>query len=220
MTELALYLAGLALLDGLNPIIVGLYILLLLQSAGSVAAIGFVIGVFASSVASSLVFVFGLGALIALFFERHDGALSALTIAVGIACILFGLLVPRVLKKRSPDTKGKDSIIGGIMLGVFAIQTDIITLTPFLAAMQLVMSGGYDVPAMIGMLIWYNVWMILPMAVLVSVRQGKGKRGAQRVEAIGYWIDRNAASLVAALSVVVGTAIVWYGAARLLATYE
>lgn len=211
MTAIASYLAGLALLDGLNPILLGLCALLAARRDRPAHALAFVAGIFASSFVGSIVMVFGLGTVISLAFERYEPAIRLLTVAMGVACILFGLMAPRLLARRSRRGLERDTLAGIFMLGAISNQTDLVTLTPFLAAMQLIMSSELGRAESFVLLIFYNGVLVLPLALLVVGVRLRGGAEASSVERLLGAIERGAPRIVQVLSIALGAAIVSYG---------
>lgn len=214
MIAITVYLTGLALLDGLNPIILGLCALVATRASRSSSAWAFTGGVFVSSLLSALVMVFGLGALIAWMFERYEPAITALTVAMGVACIVFGYFAPRTFAKRSRRSLRRDTLAGIFLMGAFSNQTDIVTLTPFLTAMHIVMSSELGDIRVLAVLLWYNVVLILPLVLLTFWIRHRhaGRREAE--ENVHRWTRRYAPETIRVLSMVLGAAIVWYGLTR------
>jgi cytochrome c biogenesis protein CcdA len=212
--ELALLVASIALADSLNPstILPALYLATAPHAVRKIAS--FILGVAATATLFGIVFVAGPGQLILGVLPHPSENAKHLLEAIG-GLALVGLAVVlwkggEGLTDRIPsgESAGRRS---SFAIGAAIMAVELPTAFPYFAALAAIIGSNRSVPVQITYVLLFNVLFVLPLIVILAIRESAGERAEQRLNAIGNWIRTYAHNAIALLVGAVGLAFLIVG---------
>lgn len=204
-----LYLIFLAILDSINPIVIGVFIAILLKSIPPKYSTSYIIGVFASSLTGGVIMVFGLDHFYEAFFNRNPLLGYVLRILLGGFCIALGIFSPKTFNMER-RVIGQTQFIGLLALGIATNSTDILTVVPFLASVEIIVSANYSFTLTCLILLLYNLLLVSPLILLTLIsslkkESGKGKELLERYE---FLFSNHAPKAIKIISLTIGSALI------------
>ena len=213
MLALLLLVTSIALADSLNPTTIGPALVLATRSHPARSIAGFIVGVFAVSLAGGLVLTFGPGEFLLSLVPHPDhdtrsiiavagGGLLAL---VGAGLLLHGDRIAERSGKRPP--RGRSAVALGA--GIMAVELP--TAFPYFAAVAAIVGSGLSWPSRVVLLLVFNVVFVAPLAAILGLRLMAGEGATRRLERLGSWLTRRAPHLLGGFLVAGGLVLVGLG---------
>lgn len=171
MEELAV-VGGLALADAINPTSLGIGLYLLLHHNYVHKLLVFVAGLFVTYFLFGVALELGVARhFLELWGERHP-ATVAVSILIGGAMVVYGLLLGRRPKRRRKALQERSivSLPSAFALGGLATLMDLPTAFPYLGAITVIGRLELTYTQVVLVLFVYNLVVILPLIVLLLVR--------------------------------------------------
>ena len=215
MTRLALIVVSIGLADSLNPSTVGpaLYLATTRHARRQIAE--FAIGIFIVNLIGGALIALGPGQLLLALLPHPSPAAKHVTeVVVGAAIIVAAATLwskRRYLGSRSLPGLNRRSG-PGFVLGAGISLVELPTAFPYFAAIATIVASGRAVPQQVALLVLFNLTFILPLLGILLVVVVFGRRADRILESASDWLQREWPVLLAALGLVVGTAILAVGA--------
>jgi cytochrome c biogenesis protein CcdA len=193
---LLLTIAGIALLDSLNPSLFLAQFFLLTTPRPVARILSYIAGVLATNLFGGLLFLFGLQALLVNFVTRLSATwLYGAGLALGIALIAFGLWMPLTAQASEPSRQPHSlHPFHTLILGAVVMVNELTTALPYFVAIERITSAGVSTAAAVAMMIFYNLIFALPLFVFLGLFIAYGTRfSAQTARinaAISSWAPR------------------------------
>lgn len=208
---LLLGLLGLAAVDGLNPSII-LMTLLLLTTERPVPRVGsYLAGVYLTNWTLGLVAYFGVGVGVArvldAVLEASAWWVYALELAAGVALLVTAWRL-RPGPSTRPDQAPRASVAGIFALGVAATFVEFSTAAPYLAAIATLARADASVPFALTALTLYNVLYIAIPLVLLGVYLARPEGAADRLARLGPQLSRRLKQGLRIVFAIVGVILV------------
>ena len=214
MGTTSIFLFFLALLDGLNPISIGLFFVILQRTNGIAKKLAYILGIFVSSFTGALVIVFGLSYIFEQWLTDVSVIRYVIEVMLGIACVVFGYL-SRFKASRSTRTIANTEVLTLFMLGMLVNGTDLITMFPFFVAMELIAGTNLGWCGLLLQLLFYHMVLVLPLLILQWMNPTSA-RGNRRTTIISKLVEQHSILVMQWLSAIVGILLTTNGAWRLI----
>lgn len=221
MLRLILLVVSIALVDSLNPATVGPALFLATGPEGRARVEAFAAGFFVVNLGGGVAIAAGPGQLL-LSALPHPSAHTKQVVALigGIVVIAFAAALWRgrhhvagLGRSGSGDSRGSAMAMGA---GLAALELP--TALPYLAIIATVIGSGVSLPEQIGLIALFNVVFVLPLLAMILVLAVARERATELLRSGGDWMRDRAPALLAGLVLLVGLALVGYGARGLIAT--
>jgi len=161
-------IAGIALVDSLNPTAIALQLLLLSTPGASARSAAFILGVFAGNYAGGLILVLGVnrffGARLRDVAALHDGIQAIIGVLLVVAGIFACRFASPKKSRRAPPGPWQS-----FLMGIAEMALELPTAFPYLAAVGLIVRESPPLPATLGILLIYNILFVLPLWVLLLI---------------------------------------------------
>ena len=194
-------IAGLALVDSLNPSALAVTVYLLLATKPyTPRVLVYVASIYGSYLALGLLLFLGAGSLTDRLVRAAHGVVASDVGyigqgVIGAALVAYGLLAlrrPGQTEPRRPRSHGYAAIA---LLGVAVTVAEFGTALPYLAAIGVLSGADTPLPRAAVILAVYNLIMVSPPLLLLAVYRLLGDRVADRMAAAGRWLAAQATSL-------------------------
>jgi len=160
--------AGIALVDSLNPTAITLQLLLLSTPGAGARSAAFILGVFTANYAGGLMLVLGInrffGTRLRDIASLHDGV----QLIIGVLLIAAGIFVCRFVSSKKSRRVPLNSW-QSFLMGTAEMALELPTAFPYLAAVGLIVRESPPLSATLGILLMYNILFILPLLVLLLI---------------------------------------------------
>ncbi len=159
-------IAGIALVDSLNPTAITLQLLLLSTPKPGTRSAAFILGVFVANYAGGLMLVLGVnrffGARLRDVASLHDGA----QLIIGVLLIAAGIFVCRFVSPKK-SRRVPLGVWQSFFMGAAEMALELPTAFPYLAALGLIARESPPLPATLAILLMYNILFVLPLLILL-----------------------------------------------------
>ena len=218
MTELALILTPIALLDSTSiiPLCIVLLVILLSGPSPLVRSAALLLGIFLTYTVCGLLILFGLESV---FDAVNEYALRVwqdpnteeliFQLILGLVLLVFGFRMARA-RKRDSDKRATGSMSAGnaFLAGAGLTIVGMPGAVPYLAAIDLVLRNDLATLQQVGVLVFYNIVFIAPLAAIVVVRSALGERSQDLLDRVRSFFDRWGQRVIVALMVALGIVLV------------
>ncbi|WP_180536007.1 GAP family protein [Micrococcus luteus] len=192
MSELLVAVAGLALLDSLNPSAITVALLLSLRRLGRPRLLLRNVGAYAAGITVSMVVIgvllmLGMPAVFAILTASvPERTIDLIQLCIGVALLLFGGLLPTRSRRRPPtlDRSGW----GLFALGLAVTTVELTSALPYLAAIGMLTQAALPPLVWGPVLVAYSLITVAPVLAIGVVAAALGER-------IRPWAERNAQRL-------------------------
>jgi cytochrome c biogenesis protein CcdA len=143
----------------------------------------------------------------------------AIELVAGLVLLAVAVAVwrgRRSLARREFATSGGGGLGGAMIAGASIAAVELPTAAPYLAVVAAIVASDASVPQAIGLLALYCVAFVAPLLAIIVIRLVAGERADPWLQAGGAWLQRRWPVVLAALLLVVGSALTVLGAAGLL----
>jgi cytochrome c biogenesis protein CcdA len=218
-----LRLAGVAftvgLADSLNPSTVGPALYLATAPRRVVRVALFTAGVFSVNLAAGIVLTIGPGRLLLGLVPHPQRAVRhVIELAAGI--VLLGAAAALWLGRRSLARRELPMRSGGhgsaFIAGASLAAVELPTAVPYFAVIAGIVASSASVPQEIGLVALYCLAFVLPLLAIIVTLLVAGDRADPALQKAGAWLQRRWPVVLAALLLLVGSALTVLGAAGLL----
>lgn len=193
--------AGLAVLDSLNPSALAVTVYLLLATKHYTSRVlVYMASIYFSYLALGLLLFVGVGSLT----DRLGHAVRGVVASdfgyigqgvVGAGLVTYGLLALRRPQPPQPRRPRSHSHAAVALLGVVVTVVEIGTALPYLGAIGIMNGAKTLLPEALAILAAYNLIMVSPPLLILVGYRLLGDRMADQMEALGSWFAAQATSL-------------------------
>lgn len=210
-------LAGLGLLDALNPFSIAAAAYLIGTPRPVPRTIAFILGTFVTYLIGGIGLTRGLVEVIELLLPRLPlWSLPAGELLLGAICVIGAVYLWVRAARGTALTPPKNLGIAATL--AFAIATtvsDMPTALPYFAAVAHIAARGEGWASEVGWLTLYNLLYVSPMLLLLKLHLTLGQRAARLFGRVQAAIDWTFAKLMPPLTLAFGAWLVWDGGSRL-----
>ena len=212
VARLALFVAGVALADGINPSTVGPALVLALRPRGVALVLAFAAGVFLVTFAAGAVVVLGPGRVL-VGHVPHIGSHTEHVAALCAGLVLLAVAVVAWVRRRDTArlvggaSAAKPVSALGFGAGIAAVELP--TAVPYFAALAAIAASGIALVEQLALVVSYGIIFVAPIVAIAVVRAA----GASRLASVQALVARYGAAVLAAALAVAGSALLVVGVA-------
>src|SRR4051794_5508258 len=203
--EFVLLIAGMGLIDSLNPATIAVGVVLGTTERPLWRLAAYAGGIFGVYLLGGLVLTLGPSELIRTATSRPDSTVfNAALIIAGAVAIGFAAWV---FAHRRDETKIPDVAMkpgSALALGAGMTAVDLPTAFPYFAAIVAIVGEDLTAPVEIALLVLFNVMYIAPIVLIAVVAVALGERAERPLLRIRAFVTRWSPVLLVVLSVAVG----------------
>jgi cytochrome c biogenesis protein CcdA len=221
--EALLIVAGIALVDMLNPATIAPALVLAVSPRPVPRVLGFGVGYFLVNLAGGILIVLGPGQWIESAIPSPGDHLKHVLELVGGVLLLTAALVLVLLRGRlaraeqreeeSPPTRRSNSAVA---TGAGLALVEFPTAFPYFAAIAVIEAAALSVPKDIVLIFVFNAIFLAPVFLLALVIGRFPKLQTTLIEPLRRWIGKNWPLLLAGILALAGAALVVVGAHGLM----
>jgi cytochrome c biogenesis protein CcdA len=219
LSHLLAVVVGVGLVDSLNPstIVPALYL-----AAGRHATrslLGFIVGVYATSLVAGAVIALGPGkAIMSALPHPGDHTRHLIEIAAGAFAILLSVVLwlQRERVAHHVTTSAEKVDRNSLFFGAGIVLVELPTAIPYFAVIATVVGSDRAAATQVVLLAIFNLCFILPLLAILGLRTLAGERALGLLARIRTRVDAWLATLAPALVLLVGVVLVGIGAYGLL----
>jgi cytochrome c biogenesis protein CcdA len=218
MAELVVAITVIALPDSLNP---SLILTELVLAGGPHPRRGtalFTLAAMTTTFVGGLAVAFGLRELILSVITKPSPTLKgAVAVGAGAALTVAGIVL-WLRRSRAATPIDTDRVLHRMapLLGIGVAGIELVTAFPYFAAISLVVGSDVSTGQKVVLLALYNIVYALPLIAVAALCAVRGPDAQRVLGPISDWLLRRWPAVVAALTVVVGVAVLAYGLARFM----
>jgi len=208
----ALFIAGLGLVDSLNPATIAVAVVLGTTERPLWRLTGYAAGIFAVYFIGGLVLTLGPSQLIRTATNHPSGVGFDIALVVGgVIAVAFAawVWVHRRDEAKLPDVKLQPG--SALVLGAGITAVDLPTAFPYFAAIVAILGEDVSVPWEIALLVLFNLMYVAPIIVIAVVAVVLGDRAEAPLLKLRAFVTRWSPILLVVLSVAVGVAALFSG---------
>ncbi len=214
MVDLLLVLAPIALLDSTSiiPLTIVLLVMLLGGPSPLLRSAALLGGVFVTCVICGVLVLFGLQSVFdvinayALRIWQHPKTEELIfQVLIGLVLVVFGVRIARA-RERSAENGPPAAMTAGraFLAGAALTIVGLPGAVPYLAAIDLILRSDLRTSQAIFAIVFYNVVVVLPLAVIVLSQLMVGERSKPLIEGVRRFLDRWGQRVVVSLLLVLG----------------
>jgi hypothetical protein len=220
MTVSAIFvLAGLAIIDALNPFSIAAMAFLLSTDRPVHRGVTFIIGTFAVYFLAGVVLLEGWLIVIKTLLPSLPGwILGSLEMAAGAAAGAAGIDTwRRAAKDKSAPGPSNLSTAATFAFALVSTLSDLPTAIPYFAAASQIAAAGSDPLTRYAWLVAYNMVYVAPLAAMLALRSALGANAESVLARVRRAVDWSFAKLLPPGLVIAGAALLIDGAMRVWA---
>ncbi|MGI8715389.1 MAG: GAP family protein [Solirubrobacteraceae bacterium] len=220
MLEVLVLVIALALADAVNPLTIAGALYIATSDAARPAGVAFTGGVFTVYAGGGAVLLLGPGQLLDdLTAGAQSTTFHAGSLVAGALLLIVAVVLARRRRARPHvmSVQKRLTARSALALGASVTLLDLPTAFPYFAAIGAIAESRATVAGQLLMLLAFNLIYALPLVVIVTARALAGERALRVLRRSRELIDRVAPRIVSALTAVTGGALIWRGAAGILA---
>jgi len=171
MTDVAIPVLGLAVLDSVNPSALIVTIYMLTQPDSRIRIPVYIIGIFVFYFCTGVLLLLGLDVLLSLFGELLDHPTTyALQGILGIGMLIYAVAADNKYEvDHTTQIPGAPSLAAVFLLGITITAVEFTTAVPYLGAIGLMTTADLPFPQALTLLLVYNCIFVLPPLFLFIV---------------------------------------------------
>jgi cytochrome c biogenesis protein CcdA len=216
--EIPLLVGALALADAINPVTIAVALYLASAERPHARAAAFTAGVLAVYGMGGAALLLGPGQLLASAAASADTrAFHTASVIAGAVLVIAGLMIMR--RSRTASVTAAVDRLGprsAFALGASVTVLDLPTAFPYFAAIAAIANSDAAVPVQLAMLAGFNAIYVAPLVAIAALPVVAGRRWREIAGRARAAVDRFATRAVAALTAVMGGALILRGADGLL----
>lgn len=192
MPELLVAIAGLAVLDSLNPSAITVALLLSLRRLGRPRALlrdvcAYAAGIAVSMLVIGVLLVLGLPVVLtALTASVPERTIDIIQLGIGVTLLLFGGLLPTRSNRQAPTVERSGWGLFTLALAVTTVE--LTSALPYLAAIGMITQASLPPLVWVPVLVAYCLITVAPVLAIGGIAAALGER-------IRPWAERNAQRL-------------------------
>ena len=210
MGRLVVFVVLIGLLDSLNPSTVAPALYLAGGTSPRRSLVGFIAGVFCVNLAGGLVLTLGPGQAI-LALAPHPGfEVRRLTeLALGIVTFLAAGVLWHRRERLRLRVAGKEDRIdrSSLLVGAGITAAELPTALPYFACIAAIVDSGRPLGAQVVLLVLFNLVFVAPLLVVLALRSLLRARGVAAVARLRARLDRQMATAIPALVLLVAVVL-------------
>ncbi len=179
MTESAMAVLALAVIDSINPSALVVTIYLLSQPGAVPRVLCYAAGILVSYLALGVALMLGVGTLFERFGAAFDHPVAWGAQAVlGAGMLVFAIAAPKssAASTRAPPTPRIGGLLGMVVLGATVTAVELVTALPYFAAIAIMVGADLSVTVWAPLLLVYNLIFIFPPLALLGLHVVLGPR--------------------------------------------
>jgi cytochrome c biogenesis protein CcdA len=213
----ALLIAGMGLVDSLNPATIAVGVVLGTTERPLLRLLGYTAGIFGVYLAGGLLLTLGPSELIRTATSHPSGVgfdIGLLVVAVIAFAFAAWVIVHRNDQAKVPDISMQPG--SAVALGAGMTAVDLPTAFPYFAAIVAILGEDLSPAYEIALLVLFNLMYVAPILLIAAVAVGLGDRAEAPLLRIRAFVTRWSPLLLALLSIAVGVAALYAGVKGLL----
>lgn len=203
-------LIGLAVVDSINPSAIAVTLYLLTSKKPVPKVLAYTAGVFTTYLTLGIMLVAGFGAIATQMGEALNNPLAySAQLLIGCLMLSYALFGDKLKigksTPRKPSSQGLSALFG---LGIAISVVEFATALPYLAAIAILINTPLLFIAKVGILVVYNLILVLPMLLLlVSFRLG-AERWKGRIDTWQQRLNKEAREILYWVFGIIGLALI------------
>ncbi|RDZ29542.1 GAP family protein [Lysobacter silvisoli] len=209
MTDIALPVLGLAVVDSINPSALAVALWWMARPGAAPRLLAYIAGIAVAYLTLGIALMLGLGAAVQRFGAAFDHPLVlALQFALGLAMLGYGIFAPKQPKQapqpRQPRVGG---LLGMMLLGMTVTAVELVTALPYFAAIAVMTSAQLAWWQWLPLLLVYNAIFVAPPLLLLGLYVFARERLQDRFERWRESLQRGARETLLWIVAIVGIAL-------------
>jgi cytochrome c biogenesis protein CcdA len=207
------------LADSLSPETIGPALYLASAKRPLRAVLEFTAGVFAVNLVVGVVLTTALGRWLLSFVPHPQGtARHLIELVAGLVLLVCAAALwlsrRRLARRKLPMASGGGG--SAFVTGASITAVGIPTAAPYLTVIASIVASGSSIPTEFFLLVLYNLAFVAPLLAIVAILLLAGDRAGPLLVRAGAWLQREWASVLAGLPLVIGSILLLLGAAGLI----
>jgi cytochrome c biogenesis protein CcdA len=211
---LFLSLAGIAVLDSLNPSLFIAQFFLLTTPKPVPRILAYIAGIVAVYIGGGMLILLGLREVIATFFSGvspESGAIGQL--AIGLALLVFGLWFKAAPAAPGEGKKPRSLSLGAAFIfGIVVNVNELTTALPYFVALEQIGAARLDLLPSLVSLLFYNLIFSLPLFLFLALFIRYRERFTRQLNAITRWTQTWAPRIMKYAAIIFGAVLALNGA--------
>lgn len=220
MTDIALPVLGLAVIDSVNPSALAVALWWMARPGAAPRLLAYIAGIAVAYTALGIALMLGLGATVERYGAAFDHPLVlALQLGLGLGMLGYGIFAPKQGKHAPEQPQPRvGGLIGMVLLGMTVTAIEMVTALPYFAAIALMTSAPLAFWQWLPLLLIYNAIFVAPPLLLLALYVFAGRRLQGRFERWRLSLQRGARETLLWIVAIAGVALVGDAAGRLTGT--
>jgi cytochrome c biogenesis protein CcdA len=205
-------IAGLGLVDSLNPATIAVGVLLATTERPLGRMAGYIAGIFSVYLAGGLILTLGPGSLLRKALDRPEStALDVAFLVAAAAAFAFGVWVflHRDVEAKLPDVAVRPG--SAVALGAGMTAVDLPTAFPYFAAILAILGEDLANSTEVALVVLFNLMYVVPLVVIAVAAALLGERAPSFLTRVRAFVTRWSPVLLALLSVAAGGVLLFKG---------
>jgi cytochrome c biogenesis protein CcdA len=214
VTHLLALVLLIGIVDSANPSTIAPALYFAAGEDAHTSLVGFIAGVFLTSLAAGALFVVGPGqALMAIVPHPGDESRHLIELAAGMAtlALAIGLWLSRSRLSGHVTNLTKRVDRASLLVGAGIVVVELPTALPYFAVIATLIGSGRSLGTQIGLLAIFNATFSAPLVAILAARTFAGERALEWLERARATLDRRLATLIPALVLLVSIALLAIG---------
>lgn len=216
MTDIALPVLGLAVVDSVNPSALAVALWWMARPGAAPRLLAYIAGIALTYTALGIALMLGLGATMQRYGAAFDHPIAlALQFALGLGMLAYAIFAPKQSKHADEQPQPRvGGLLGMVLLGMTVTAIEMVTALPYFAAIALMTSATMPVWQWLPLLLVYNAIFVAPPLLLLGLYLIAGRRLQGRFERWRVSLQRGARETLLWIVGIAGVALAADAAGR------
>lgn len=219
MGNLTLTVIAVALVDCINPTLIGGELFVATGPHPRRRVVSFTLGAFVATLGLGLVLALGLGDLILSVLPKPGPTVKwALVTAAGVVLLGGGVMIwvrRAALISSDPTETGHGPQGPAALVGAGLAGVELLSAFPYFAAIAMIIGSEVANVGKVALIGLYCVVYCLPLIVIAAIFLALGERADRTLEPFNTWLLGHWPLVVAPLTAIMGVAVATYGVIQL-----
>ena len=214
MTHLLALVLVIGIVDSANPSTIAPALYLAAGEDAHTSLVGFIAGVFLTSLAAGVLFVVGPGqALMAIVPHPGDEARHLIELVAGVVTLALAVGLWLSRRRLSGHVANLTTRVdrASLLVGAGIVLVELPTALPYFAVIATLIGSGRSLGAQIVLLMIFNATFTAPLVAILAARTFAGERALAWLERLRATLDRKLATLIPALVLLISIALLAIG---------
>ncbi|KRD30121.1 hypothetical protein ASE35_18565 [Lysobacter sp. Root916] len=218
MTDIALPVLGLAVVDSVNPSALAVALWWMARPGAGPRLLAYIAGIAVTYTALGIALMLGLGTTVERYGTVFDHPLVlALQLVLGLGMLAYGIFAPKQGKHPPEQPQPRvGGLIGMVLLGMTVTAIEMVTALPYFAAIALMTSASLAYWQWLPLLLVYNAVFVAPPLLLLALYLFAGRRLQSRFERWRLSLQRGARETLLWIVAIAGAALAGDAAGRFM----